>query len=173
MQIATLDKKKHDRSKFDCGDNSLNNYLKNTSGQHDEKHLSRTFVLVSEQSPTEIKGYYSLALCTVEFKDVPASIAKKYPNNTLFHCALIGRLAVKKNLQGQGLGSILLIDAVKKAVHSSMEIPTPMIIVDAKNDRAKKLYQDMGFEEFPHIRNRLMMPMTDAIAMLNEIEKER
>ena len=110
MKIERLDRDKHDRNAFDCGEQVLNNYLKTTSGQHDKKDLSRTFVLTSRHNPSQIKGFYSLALCTVELDALPQNIAKKYP--ATIHCALIGRLAVNKTHQRQGLGSILLIDAV-------------------------------------------------------------
>ncbi|OTA21921.1 acetyltransferase [Xenorhabdus beddingii] len=164
MQIENLNKNKHDRNNFDCGEPELNNYLKTVSGQHDKKDLSRTFVLTSSQNECQIKGYYSLALCTVELNELPEKIAKKYP--VALHCALIGRLAISKSLQRQGLGEILLIDAIRRATESSRSIPTPMIIVNAKNDIAKKLYTNMGFQEFPREKSKLFMTMASAIEML-------
>ncbi|MEQ2026953.1 GNAT family N-acetyltransferase [Xenorhabdus szentirmaii] len=168
MKIVRLDKKQHIRSHFDCGEPALNNYLKAISGQHDKKDLSRTFVLVSSQNESQIKGFYSLALCTVELNELPENISKKYLSS--LHCALIGRLAVSKQFQQQRLGEILLIDAIRKAIESSKSIPTPMIIVDAKNDVAKKFYINVGFQEFPQLSGRLFMPMAVAIEMLKEID---
>ena len=170
MKIVKLDKKQHDKKNFDCGVESLNNYLKSISGQHDKKDLSRTFVLVSEQRPSQIKGFYSLTLCTVELESLPPDIAKKYPNT--IHCALIGRLAVNKSSQRQGIGSILLIDAIKKAIKSSTNIPTPMIIIDAKTPIARQIYLDMGFSSFPVDSDRLFMTMRDATEMINSIYSE-
>ncbi|PHM47332.1 GNAT family N-acetyltransferase [Xenorhabdus miraniensis] len=164
MQIKPLDKNKHDRNNFDCGEPELNNYLKTVSGQHDKKALSRTFVLTSSQNEHQIKGFYSLALCTIELDELPEKIAKKYPS--ALHCALIGRLAVSKSFQRQGFGEILLIDAIRKAIKSSKIIPTPMIIVDAKNDIVKRLYINMGFDEFPREKGKLFMTMVNAIKMI-------
>ncbi|WP_233420726.1 GNAT family N-acetyltransferase [Xenorhabdus nematophila] len=95
-------------------------------------------------------------------------IAKKYPS--ALHCALIGRLAISKPFQRQGLGEILLIDAIRKAIASSKSIPTPMIIVDAKDDIAKKFYMNVGFQEFPQMKRRLFMPMVVAIEMLKKVD---
>ncbi|MBD2795936.1 GNAT family N-acetyltransferase [Xenorhabdus sp. 18] len=162
MKIEHLNKNKHNRNNFDCGEPALNNYLKSVSGQHDKKNLSRTFVLTSKDE-SQIRGYYSLALCTVELDQLPEKIAKKYPS--ALHCALIGRLAVSKAFQRQGLGEILLIDAIRKSIESSKLIPTPMIIVDTKNS-AKKFYMNMGFQEFPQTKNKLFMPLTVAIDVL-------
>lgn len=103
-----------------------------------KKGLSRTYVLVSEQNPSQIKGFYSLALCSIELHELPTELAKTYPSGSNLYCALIGRLAVHNSLQNQGLGQLLLIDAVKEAMRSA--IPTPMIIVEAKNEKARKFY---------------------------------
>ncbi|MFQ2204742.1 MULTISPECIES: GNAT family N-acetyltransferase [Aeromonas] len=168
MNVERLDKQVHDRSNFDCGVEALNNYLKATSGQHDQKDLARTFVLTSPQNPSQIKGFYSLALCTVELDDLPDSIAKKYP--TSLHCALIARLAISSQLKRQGLGSILMIDAVRKAIASSETMPVPMIIVDAKNDIAKSMYTGLGFTPFPKMSNRLYMTMAMAKAMIAKVD---
>ena len=75
MRILALDKEVHDRNKFDCGEPALNNYLKQVSGQHHKKDLSRTFVLTSEKNEAQIKGFYSLALCKVSLKELPPEIA--------------------------------------------------------------------------------------------------
>lgn len=170
MKIEHLDKKVHDRNSFDCDVEELNNYLKAVSGQHDQKDLARTFVLTSPQNPSQIKGFYSLALCSVELDDLPAAIAKKYP--TSLHCALIARLAVSSQFKRQGFGSILLIDAVRKAIASSESIPVPMIIVDAKNEIAKSMYIKLGFAQFPKMSNRLYMTMAAAKAMIDFVDSE-
>ena len=164
MQITKIDNSIHDRNKFDCNEPALNNYLKQTSGQHDKKDLSRTYVLTSEQSPNQIKGFYSLSLCKVQLHELPESIAKKYPNE--LYCALISRLAVHKTLQRQGIGSLLLIDAIKESVTSN--IPVPMIVIDAKNKIAFDIYKKFGFIEFPNNSNRLYMTTKNAKATLVE-----
>lgn len=168
MKIEPLDKSVHDRKSFDCGEQALNNFLKTTSAQHSQKSLSRTFVLTTHNNPAQIKGFYSLAICTVELKDLPPNIAAKYP--AAIHCALIGRLAVSNTCQGQGLGAYLLVDAVRNAVVAAELLPTPMIIVDAKNQKVKEWYQSYGFQPFPVMTNRLYMPLATAKAMLDKVD---
>ncbi|HIF5960611.1 TPA: GNAT family N-acetyltransferase [Vibrio parahaemolyticus] len=168
MNIVPLDKKTHDRNAFDCGEPALNNFLKTTSAQHNNKSLSRTFVLTSDANPEQIKGFYSLAVCTIELDQLPPDIAKKYPSEV--HCALLGRLATNKSYQRQGLGSVLLIDAVRKSVEASKLVPTPMIIVDAKNVDVKEWYESFGFTPFPVMKNRLFMTMATAQTMLDKVD---
>ena len=166
MRISALDKTIHDRNKFDCGELALNNYLKQVSGQHDKKDLSRTFVLTSTQNESQIKGFYSLALCKVDLTELPSNIAKKYPSE--IYCTLIGRLAVNKPHQRQGFGEMLVIDAIKNAINSSDLVPKPMIIVEAKNELAHDFYKEMGFTEFPQNPNKLFMLQKEAEHMLEE-----
>jgi len=164
MRITQLDKKIHDRKDFDCGEDALNNYLKSVAGQHDEKSLARTFVITSKVNESKILGFYSLALCQVDLSELPDAIAKKYPGPIF--CTLIGRLAVTGKSQGEGLGPLLLVDAVKKAVESSYDVPKPMIVVDAKNDKARNFYLKFGFIELPSQKYKLYMPQKAAKKML-------
>lgn len=168
MKVESLDKNKHDRKNFDCGEVALNNYLKTIAAQHESKSLSRTFVLISGSEQKQIKGYYSLSPCLVELNQLPENMAKKYPKP--IHCALIGRLAVSKSQQGQGFGSILLVDAIRKAVSSSEKIPTPMIIVESKGDSATKFYLKMGFQLFPRENKKLFMSLKTAQNLIANVD---
>jgi len=88
------------------------------------------------------------------------------------HCALIGKLAVSKQYQRQGFGSILIIDAIRQAITPSATIPIPMIIIDAKIDTAKDMYINLGFTPFPENEYRLFMTMKTAKAMIEKIDNE-
>jgi predicted GNAT family N-acyltransferase len=48
----------------------------------------------------------------------------------------IGRLAVSKNLQGAGLGSVLLARALHKANENASVVCSSMVVVDTIDDRA-------------------------------------
>jgi ribosomal protein S18 acetylase RimI-like enzyme len=71
---------------------------------------------------------------------------------------LLGRLALGLNYQKQGLGSVLLFDALKRCLRQ--EIPVFLAIVDAKDDKAKSFYEHYGFSELIEQPNRLFVPMT-------------
>ena len=60
MMTVKLDKTTHDRQHFDCGVESLNNYLKVMASQQSQKDNTRTFVLVEEQNTERVIGYYTL-----------------------------------------------------------------------------------------------------------------
>ena len=56
LTIQTLTKA-HNRNAFDCGDEALNVFLQKIARQHNEKGLSKTFVLIDPQYPADIIGY--------------------------------------------------------------------------------------------------------------------
>jgi len=72
--------------------------------------------------------------------------------------ALLGRLAVSRQSQGQGLGSILLVDACKRVAAASETLAMAAIVVDAKSPKAGAFYQHFGFIELPGQRGRWMLP---------------
>ena len=59
--------------------------------------------------------------------------------------ALIGRLAVSNAAQGQGVGNMLLADAIKRMLAVSDQIAIYAMVVDAINDTAKGFYEKFGY----------------------------
>lgn len=85
---------------------------------------------------------------------------------TLFPAALLGRLAVSEAAQGQGLGSILLVDACKRVAVASQTLAVAAIIVDAKSPAAAAFYQHFGFIELPGRAGRWMLPRAHFAALV-------
>lgn len=162
----------HDRRAFDCGVEALGNWLRQTALQHQRKGVSRTFVAVpnGDQSVTAFRdggyedvgansifGFYALASAYVSIDDLPAGAAKRYPRS--IPVTRLGRLATRLDIQGQGLGRLLLADAVNRARGAAHSVGSAGIVVDAKSDRASQFYRAFGFtpcEDQPLI---LYMPM--------------
>lgn len=167
MKVQALDKNKHDRNSFDCGKPALNKYLQQTARQHNDIDLSRTFVLTDTETENAILGFYTLTLCNIQWEELPDPMKKKYPS-TGVSAALIGRLAIDKNEQKKGLGGTLLLDAIKRVLGSGESLPFPAIIVDAKDDDAKKFYEAYDFEEIHPGSNRLYIPSKHAKNMIEE-----
>jgi len=74
--------------------------------------------------------------------------------------AQLGRLAVNSSFQGKEIGSALLIDAFKRIKEASLTVAAYAIIVDAKNDKSKKFYNNFGFIEYKDSQLSLFLPMT-------------
>jgi len=73
--------------------------------------------------------------------------------------SLLGRLARDLAYKGQGVGELLLVDALKRSLAMSRQIASAAVVVDAKDEKARKFYQDFGFTPFPESKKRLFLPM--------------
>lgn len=131
----------HDRNGFDCGDDGLNDYLRQYAGQHDRKGLGRTYVAV-ERGSEAVKGYYTISSGAVSFEVVPENLPR-HPVPVV----LLARLAVDRTTQGQGLGAMLLIHALKRALDVSEQLGVHAVAVDALNESARAFYLKYGFME--------------------------
>ena len=80
MITIQLDKKKHNRNRFDCGVDVLNNYLRIMANQQSSKDNTRTFVLEDETNPSYIIGYYTLTMTSIDLNSLPIKLQKKHQN---------------------------------------------------------------------------------------------
>jgi GNAT superfamily N-acetyltransferase len=149
----------HDRTQFDCGQSTLNDWLSVRAGQFERKDLSRTFVAV-EAGDQVVRGYYALATHRVMFDQLPPDAAKGLPRLDV-PVVLLGRLAVDLTVQGQGLGSILLIDALRRTAQLAREIGIRAVKVDAIDDAARSFYLKFGFRPLLDDPRHLFLPMQE------------
>lgn len=149
----------HDRANFSCGHASLDRYLKERAGQDFRRGCAAPFVLAPEHGSVSILGYYTLSSYGIDVGDLPANVAKKLPRYPLIPATLLGRLAVDRRHQGQGIGEFLLLDALHRALRQSTEVAAAAVVVDAIDAPAGKFYQNFGIVSFPSIAGRLFLPM--------------
>ena len=108
--IQRLDRS-HERASFDCGKPPLNQWLRELAGQYERRDLARSYVAVRAGSPS-VLGYYTISSHQVSYDALPAEQAKGLPTIDI-PVVLLGRLAVDRGAQGQGLGEYLLMDALE------------------------------------------------------------
>lgn len=131
----------HNREAFDCGEESLNDFLKRFARQNNEKGLGRTYVAVKGEEP-HIYGYYTIASGALSFDTIPEKLPR-YPIPVVH----LGRLAVDEAAKGQRLGKALLADALKRAVAIADQIGIYAVEVYALTDNAREFYLKFGFAE--------------------------
>jgi len=154
----------HDRSGFDSGVAPLDRYLRTQAGQDARKNMAAPFVLVL--SDETIAGYYTLSSTSVRLADLPEPVVRKLPRYPLVPATLLGRLAVDRRQQGKGYGRLLLADALHRSVRS--EIASFAVIVDAKDDNARRFYERESFLPLPDHPMRLFRPMADIRRLFDE-----
>ena len=147
----------HDRSEFESGVESLDRYFRTQAGQDARKNMAAPFVLVLPDGT--IAGYYTLSSTSVQLAELPAQTVRNLPRYPLVPATLLGRLAVDRRHQGKGYGRFLLADALHRAARS--EIASFAVIVDAKDESARRFYERESFLPFPDQPMKLFRPMTD------------
>jgi GNAT superfamily N-acetyltransferase len=142
----------HDRATFSCGVEALDRYLKEQASQDARKRVAAPFVLVTPQN--RIAGYYTLSATGIHIEDLPHELVKRLrlPHYRILGATLLGRLASDVSFRGQGLGELLLMDALKRAWENSAEVGSIAVIVDAKDDRVGEFYKHYNFIQFLRTR---------------------
>ncbi|MGO7542383.1 GNAT family N-acetyltransferase [Rhizobium ruizarguesonis] len=151
----------HDRTAFESGVEPLDRYFRTQAGQDARKNLAAPFVLVLPDDT--IAGYYTLSATSVHIGEWPDHTIRRLPRYPLIPATLLGRLAVERRQQGRGYGRFLLADALFRAVRS--EIASFAVIVDAKDDNARRFYERESFLPFPDQPLKLFRPMNDIAAL--------
>jgi ribosomal protein S18 acetylase RimI-like enzyme len=156
LQISELSGR-HDRESFDCGKPELNKYLRQVAGQHVRKSLARVYVGCMVDDPARILAFYSLNGCEVESDELPDSVRKKFPSRV--PAVRLGRLAVDKTCQRQGLGVQMLFHAMWNVGQVDRIIGAVALFVDAKDEEARRFYLQYGFLQLPERPLNLFLPI--------------
>ena len=160
-RFVPLDRKLHDRTSFDCGRLALNVFLSRQAAKHMRLNISSTHVLPAvgapKGQPKPITAYYTLSIGEIRRDRMPQG--KKLPCYPV-PVIVLARIAVDVRAQGQGLGDITLIRAIRHCARIADNLPAHAIVVDAKDDQTLNFYR--RYSDFqPLIDNhlRLFMPM--------------
>ena len=165
IDVRPLDERA-DRANFSCGVGSLDEWLERQAGQAVRRRLASVWVAFPRDDLARVLGYYSLAPWQIAFENCPDALRKRLPRYPL-HVTLIARLAVASSAQGEGLGGVLLTDALKRAWSASEIVPVQGVIVHAKDDRAAAFYRHHGFLDFPEEALHLFLPMKSIAALFS------
>jgi len=139
----------YDKQHFSCGKELLDNYLHKQAKQDVRRKLSVCFALIDKKQ--SVKGYYTLSNAGIPKAQLPADLSKNLPKS--YHelpVTLLGRLAIDKSVAGQGLGELLLMDALKRSYDVSVtDIGSMAVVVDPIDEEAVQFYSRYGFILLP------------------------
>jgi len=164
--IESLQKEKHDRRTFTCGVESLDRFLQANAHQAASKGLSQTYVAIDDADESVILGYYTLTTCMVEAGELPETFSRKLPNGEL-PASLVARLAVAERVKGQGVGSLMLMDALTRCARVAEEVGGVAVVVDALDEAAVQFYERFGFSRLEPRGLKMFIPMATIRTMLN------
>ena len=164
--------RQHDRKTFDCGAPELNSYLHHYARQNHESGGAKTFVAADAALPACVLGYYSISPGAIEFARVPASLTKKLGRYEV-PVFRLGRLAVDRSMQGQGLGGELLLAAGVRALAVAGQIGGVALAIDAKDAHAAIWYERFGALRLLDDALKLVLPLAAITAAVDVAAKKR
>lgn len=139
----------HKKKNFSCGKSLLDNYLHTQAKQDIKRKLSVCFILADPDS--KVKGYYTLSSASIKRELLPEDVIKKLPPSySDLPVTLLGRLAVDSSFKGQGLGELLLIDALKRSYDISISsIGSMAVMAEPIDEEAISFYKKYDFIHLP------------------------
>ena len=172
LRFEPLDRKRHDRAAFSCEQELLDRYLKERASQEIKKRVAAVYVLTPDGKT--IAGYYTLSQYAIEAGELPPELIQQLhlPKYEKLPATLLGRLARSKQFKGRGLGELLLMGALKRALEHSRNIASVAVVVEAIDEGARAFYRQYGFIDIPNHPNRLFLPMKTVAHLFPDIDSE-
>jgi GNAT superfamily N-acetyltransferase len=150
--------RQHNRAAFACGIEELDRYFRERARQDMDRNIAVVFVLY-DTIEDRVAGFYTLSTHSVRLQSLPPDVARKLPRYDQLPVVLLGRLALDQRYAGQGLGEVLLLNALEKALLSTTTIAAMAVVVDAKGDDARRFYERYGFQRMTDDQYRLFIAM--------------
>jgi GNAT superfamily N-acetyltransferase len=151
----------HDLSQFRNGKHdSLDAWLRDRA-LASEGLSARTYVICASEPPSRVIGYYAISTAMVQRSGLPsAKLRRGVPDEVPL--LLIGRLAIDVNYLKRGLGTDLLIDALRRCLTAADTAGARAVITHAIDDDAVAFYERHGFLRSPLGERTLLMPIETA-----------
>lgn len=139
-----LDRARHDRASFDSGEPSLDEWLRRYSGQNRRRDTAATWVILDASD--RVLAYASVAMTAIDRSAAPPTLARQAPDPV--PALLLGRLAVDRNHQSEGIGTALVAHVLATAVELNAKAACRAVVVSAINDHAHRWWEGLGFHPF-------------------------
>lgn len=146
----------HEIAGFTCSNELFAHYLTRQAGQ-DVRRRSATVMVARDSERNAVAGYYTISAFGIALEGLPSDLRKRLPRYPVVPAVLVGRLAVDTRYQGQGVGGLLLVDAISRA--ADLEVAVWGVVVDAIDASAVRFYEHFGFMSLVDTPNRLVLPI--------------
>ena len=149
---------KHDFGEFDCGEQSLTEWIHRYARHAEAVRSARVYVTTDGEST--VVGYYALTVGEVDPAKGTSRLLKGQPPGQSVPVATLARLAVDRVHQGRGLGRSLLQDALLRCANAAQQVGIRALVVHS-HEEAAGFYEGFGFEPSPTDPLHLVLLMKD------------
>lgn len=138
----------HELSNFDCGSVAQTEWLRKHAVQAHQSGTSRVYV-VTRLADNAVVGYHALATGAVQPVDAPERVTKGAGRYNI-PVVILTRLGVDRSEQGRGLGSALVVHALRQVATAADLIGVRALLIHAEDEQALTFYQERAeFEISP------------------------
>ncbi len=149
----------HDVSTFDCGEDTLNRWLRHSAGQSQRRDAARTFVLLAGER--RVIGYYTTVVGDLHHEQASPAVRRGMSRHFPIRVALVARLAVDVEFHGRGIGALLLRDALARVLAAAEQVAIRAVVVHAVSDQAAAFYLRFGFKPLADEPRTLMITLVE------------
>ena len=172
-RIEPFDPERHDRTGFSCGVEAVDNYFKKTAGKLVSAGNVRLFVMVNPDG--NLIGFYAINAHAVDYRDLPSRFARNRSGHGSIPAAFVAMIGRDQRYSGQGFGSDLLVDALRRITKAADVIGLAVVLLDVldcgdpeRTARRQSLYQSYGFQSLPSNPTRLYLPLATVRKLMAE-----
>ena len=153
---------------FECRSVEQTEWLRHHGRQAHASGTAKVLV-VTQPLSDDVVAYYAWSMASINIIDAPDRMRKgagRYPQPV----ALLARLGVSLNHEGNGLGAGLLVDAIGRAAQLGVEIGCRGLLVHAETPEARDFYLHVipELERSPTDDLHLMLLMKDILKTLQD-----
>jgi GNAT superfamily N-acetyltransferase len=156
LRLEPLDRKKHDRAAFTCGEKALDNYLKNTATRQQDQDITRVKVGCLDQADSVI-CFHAMNAHSLNITQLDEKYQNRFSRYESIPSAYLSMIAVDVNYHGCGIGSYMMADAMRQVLSAAELIGVHFLVLDALNEKAARLYLRLGFERLSSIPERMII----------------
>ena len=141
-------RREHQRGAFLCTNQTIQNYCRNNARRDNDAYKVRVYVACEEGS-LDVLGYHYLSLTSYKVGRLDDSADKKFERVDAVPAVYLGMIGVHDHVVRQGIGKLLMRDAMLRVVSIADLAGTYALTLDALDEELVAYYRDQfGFQSF-------------------------
>lgn len=141
-------RQEHKRGAFLCTNETIQNYCRNNARRDNDAYKVRAYVACDGDS-LDVIGYYYLCLTSYEVGQLDDIAEKKFNRVDAVPAVYLGMIGVHSEVSRQGIGKILMRDAMLRVVSIAELAGTYALALDALDETLVVYYREQfGFQSF-------------------------
>jgi GNAT superfamily N-acetyltransferase len=143
----------------------IENYFRNNVKKNNDAYMVRAFV-ACEGNSVEVIGFYYLCLTSYQWDVVDSKAAEKFERVEAVPAVYLGMIAAHTDYAKQGIGKLLMGDAIKRTLAIADNAGTYALALDALDESLVAYYESQfGFQRFKDGGLEMFLPLATMLQL--------